>query len=113
MPAESDQSKTLQAQKIACTNNAAFVMNFSVGYSKKQDGSGGDIGGSGDYPINQTRTIDLLNQGLQVGDSIWPKVNAVWGKSNEGERIAYAPNGHTVTYNVSGTTLSYGVDRIA
>jgi hypothetical protein len=54
MPAESDQSKTLQAQKIACTNNAAFVMNFSVGYSKKQDGSGGDIGGSGDYPINQT-----------------------------------------------------------
>jgi hypothetical protein len=112
MPAESDTSKTLQAQKIACVNNAGFVMNFAVGFSRKNDGSGGDIGSTENYPINQTRTIDLANQGLQVGDFIWPKVNAVWGKSNEGERIIYAPNGQTVTYNVSGTTLSYGVSRI-
>jgi hypothetical protein len=112
MPAESDQSKTLQAQKIACTNNAGFVMNFSVGFSRKKDGSGGDIGSTENYPINQTRTIDLANQGLQVGDSIWPKVNAILGKSSEGERIIYAPNGQTITYTVTGATLTYSVNRI-
>jgi len=110
MPAESG-ANVLGVQSIACSNNAGFVMNFSVGYAKK-DGSSGRLGGSGDYPVNQTRSIDLANNGLQPGDSIWPCVNAVWGKSNEGERVVFSPNGQTATYTVSGTTLNYSVSRI-
>ena len=110
MPAEPNQSKTLQAQKIACVNNDAFVMNFEVAYSKNGDGAEGRSEGSGNYPINQSHTIDLKDKGLRAGDLIWPHVSAV---AKDGERIAYAPNGQTVTCSVTGTTLIYDVNRIS
>lgn len=109
MPAES-KPQVLQAPRMACVNNAAFVMNFKVGYS--HNGTNGETDGSGNYPINQTRTIDLKDKGLQAGDVIWPHVSAVAGLTKDGEKVAYAPNGQTVTYTVSGTTLIYDINRV-
>src|SRR5688572_17827234 len=97
----------ISAQKIACTNQAAFVMSF-VGKSGVAKSAS-----SGNYPINQTRVIDLANAGFAEGDVIAPEVSAVLGKTvTSADRFVYKKNGQTVTYRVSGMTLDYGVKQI-
>lgn len=95
-------------QKIACTNNAAFVMNFYV-----ETATGLKTEGSGNYPIDQTRVIDLKGFGLAEGLEIYPVVKAVLGKTESGHpHVKYEENGHTAVYEVKGTTLSYSVKKI-
>ncbi|NEO75714.1 hypothetical protein [Moorena sp. SIO4G3] len=96
-------ASTLEVQKIACTNNAGFVMNFYV------DIEGLKTGGSGDYPINQTRTIDVGEYPIGEGFSMKPVVNAVLGKTLAGPSVIFKRNGQTATYSVTGTTLIYKI----
>lgn len=97
----------LEVQKIACTNNAGFVMSFYV-----------DIAGvlktpsSGNYPIDQTRTIDLGGLPIAEGTEVWPVVSAVLGDTHSGPHVGFANNGQVATYEVKGTTLSFSVDLI-
>lgn len=107
-----------QVQKIACTNEAIFTMNFSVAYIE-DDGSTGYTDNSGNYPnwslVNSatpplTVTIDLANHEIEEGTIIWPYVQAIAGTGvNGGNKFAYAPNGLTATYEVKGTTFNYSV----
>ncbi|HEX5503404.1 MAG TPA: hypothetical protein VFW96_12335 [Thermomicrobiales bacterium] len=100
----------LQVQKIACSNAAGFVMNFAIKYLQ-DDGSWGSAGESGNYPIDQTRTIDGNGQGIPEGTPMTPEVHAILGVTHDGTPlVAFAPNGQTATYNVHGTTLNYSVD---
>jgi hypothetical protein len=103
----------MKAQRIACVNNAGFVMNFSVSVLNVEDGTSRVVGDSGTYPINQARVIDLANFGIEEGSLVRPHVNAVWGVSNEGNRyVIYDPDAATATYNVTGTTLNYSVNLL-
>lgn len=105
--------KAPTSQRIACVNNAGFVMNFSVSVLNIEDGTSQVVGDSGTYPIDQARVIDLANFGIEEGSLIRPHVNAVWGVSNEGNHyVRYASNGATATYNVTGTTLNYSVNLL-
>jgi hypothetical protein len=98
-----------KVQKIACSNNAGFVMSFTVAYID-EDGNTLTYGDSGNYPINQTRTIDLKGSGIAPGTFIWPIVNAVWGLTQEAHRkVRYSEDGNVATYDVSGTTLNYNI----
>lgn len=98
----------LQVQNIACTNNAGFVMNFDV-----QTASGLKTNGSGNYPINQHRVIDLGNYDLAEGTEMWPVVHAILGRTHSGEpHVQYAKNGQTATYEVKGGTLNYSVKLV-
>lgn len=110
-PSESGETE-LFVQHIACANNAGFVMSFAI-----ERAGGGRAGGSGRFPINQTRSIDLAqlrfgDQALQIGDRVSPRVSAVAGRTRNGPSIAYAPNGQTATFSVRGTTLSFTVRRV-
>ena len=97
----------MEVQKIACVNNAGFVMSFKV----RTGGASTD--GSGDYPINQTRVIDLANTPFREGLEFWPEVHAVLGKTQSAsEHIVFKMNGQTATYQVRGTTLDYSVNLI-
>lgn len=51
----------MEVQKIACTNNAAFVMHFYVSTDK-----GLRSPDTGNYPIDKTRLIDLADLGISV-----------------------------------------------
>lgn len=97
----------IAAQKVACTNQAAFVMSFVAKSGVVSSAS------SGSYPINQTRVIDLAGAGIAEGDVITTEVHAVLGKTvRSADRFVYKKNGQTVTYRVSGTTFDYGVHLI-
>ncbi|MCF7223274.1 hypothetical protein [Marilutibacter chinensis] len=109
-PAESGDVD-LHVQHIACVNNAGFVMSFQI--RRQRDGR--HAGDSGNYPINQSRRVDLSQLefdggGLEVGDLVQPRVHAVLGSTREGPMVRYAPNGQTATFNVRGTTLHYSVE---
>jgi len=97
----------IQAQKIACVNDAGFVMSFEAVCP------GGSTRGSGNYPIDQTRVIDLGQTPFRTGTEFWPEVHAVLGKTQSADtHIIFAMNGQTVSYEVKGTTLDYSVKMI-
>lgn len=97
----------MDVQKIACVNNAGFVMSFEVTDGRLSTGS------SGNYPIDQTRTIDLEGVGFSPGDAVWPRVSAVLGRTEDGSQVTYQPNGQVATYEVKGTTLDFHVNLIS
>jgi hypothetical protein len=95
-------------QKIACTNNAGFVMSFYVEIGGKLRTDSTDH-----YPIDQTETIDLGELPIGPGTEIWPVVSAVLGKTESGSPdVTFAENGQVATYEVKGTTLDFSVDLI-
>jgi hypothetical protein len=51
-----------QVQKIACINNAGFVMSFSVQWQDIHGSWNITNWNSGNYPINETRTSPDLQQ---------------------------------------------------
>lgn len=110
MASQNTDSSTIYVQKIACVNNAAFVMKFSVEF--EQDGAIKATGATENYPINQSRVIDLAEHGLALRTAIWPLVHAFWGKDSRGPRISYSPNGQTATFSVTGATLNYEITRV-
>ena len=104
-----------QVQTIACVNNAGFVMSFGVEILDIDHGIEETINNldSGNYPIDQTRSIDLSSTGIAEGTLVRPQVHAVWGDTNHGDRwVQYTKNGQTATFAVSGTTLNYSVNLI-
>jgi hypothetical protein len=94
-------------QKIACSNNGGYVMQFWV------DIAGGlRTPSSGNYPLGTTRTIDLGDLPIQDGTDVWPVVDVFWGKTVSGPTVQFAKNGQVATYECSGTTLSPKVTLI-
>lgn len=97
----------IEAQKIACVNDAGFVMSF------KAVCKGGSSDGSGNYPIDQTRVIDLGTTPFRTGTEFWPEVHAVLGKTQSaGNHISFQMNNQTATYEVKGTTLNYSINLV-
>ena len=94
----------LEVQKIAVVNDAGFVMNFDV------ETTGGKTDSSGNYPIDQSRSIDFGDTPFREGIEIWPVVHAILGKTKSAdEHVVFKMNGQTATYEVKGTTLSYSI----
>ena len=101
-----------QVKRIACTNNAGFVMNFSIRWKSDDNNWNTTSWNSGSYPINQTRiSPDLRKIGVPVqARVITPYVYAILGKNNMGTpAVEYQPNDRTGTYIVEGTTDDYSV----
>ena len=100
----------LEVQKIACANDAGFVMSFVAACS---DGSSLS---TETYPIDQTRVIDLASTAFKLGTEFWPRVNAVLGKTEDvqdaRQHVVFAMNGQTATYDVKGVTLDYSITLI-
>lgn len=69
----------LRVQRIACTNDAAFVMRFWVGYQDNNNQVHG-TSDTGNYPVGQTRTIDLAQQNMPEDTLMWPSVGASRGR---------------------------------
>ncbi|HXX78604.1 MAG TPA: hypothetical protein VEH81_15745 [Ktedonobacteraceae bacterium] len=109
----------IETQSICCINDAGFVMNFWIEWIDSDGNPGWTRTNSGDYPIDQRRTLDLdaLNrqgESIPVGAFVRPRVQAELGDSNSGDKyVLYQPGlGNTVSYDVTGTTLNYSVTRI-
>jgi hypothetical protein len=85
--------------KIACANQAGFNMKFQVKWN------GGNSGWTGDYPIDQTKSVDLTDLNISSGSEVWPEVKAIAGGSKSGDHVVYDPDSNdTATYTVTGTT---------
>jgi hypothetical protein len=105
----------VQVQTIACVNNAGFVMSFGLQVFDINTGLILTVEGidSGNYPIDQTRTIDLSTTAIAEGTLVRPQVRAVWGNTEPGNKfVQYTKNGQTATWEVRGTTLNYSVNSI-
>ncbi|ALN84196.1 hypothetical protein IEQ11_03980 [Lysobacter capsici] len=114
-PAESGQPE-LHVQHVACVNNAAFVLRFVV---QRLDGDRviSQTPAGGAFAAGQTRSVDLSalrfhGHALDVGDRVRIRARAIGGTRRDGPSVAFAPNGHTATFSVRGTTLSFSVNRI-
>jgi len=102
-------------EKISCTNNAGFVMNFSVRWLGSDGKWNSTEWNSGNYPINQTRiSPNLASIGVPSDAvAITPHVHAILGTSRDGEQLVdFKDNDQVAAYEVKGTTLSFGVDLI-
>lgn len=96
-----------QVQKIACINNAGFVMWFEALCENRASR------GSGNFPINQARVIDLGATPFKTGDGVWPRVHAILGQTQSAaEKVVFAMNGQTAVYEVSGTTQHYSIKLV-
>ena len=101
-----------KALNIACVNNAAFVMNFSIQWLNDDTGLWETCGwNSGNYPIDQYRkSPDLASIGVPDDAVVRPVVHAMAGLSHEGSPFVRCAGGaDTVTYIVAGTTLNFSV----
>jgi hypothetical protein len=111
-----DNSVMNQVQKIACVNNAGFVMSFAIQWQDIHGSWNITKWNSGNYPINETRTSpDLQQIGVNPTTAVLvtPYVVAELGKDNTGSPcLEYQPNGVIGTYQVKGTTFDYSVELI-
>ena len=101
-----------KVDKIACSNAAGFVMNFSIRWLDSNGDWKTSEWNSGNYPIDQTRTSSSLTSIGVPEDAlaVTPYVAAILGVHNEGKPYVGVEEGDQVaTYNVTGTTLSYSV----
>jgi hypothetical protein len=97
----------VEVQKIACINNAGFVMSFAA-----QTNGAASIS-TENYPINQVRVIDLADTPFREGLEFWPLVDAVLGQTKAAaEHVTFRLNGETATYQVTGTTLNYDITLV-
>ncbi len=106
----------IPVEKIACSNEAGFVMNFSIRWMDSNGQEHTTDWNSGNYPIDQTRTSPSLTSIGVPADAILakPYVHAILGKHEEGKPVVQVStdNGQTATYRVSGTTLDFSVKKI-
>jgi hypothetical protein len=105
----------INVQTIACVNDAGFVMNFGLEVLNLDDGTINILPNfnSGNYPIDQTRSVDMTTVGISDGTLVRPHVWAILGTNNPGNKfVQFTRNGQTATYEVSGTTLFYSVNLI-
>lgn len=97
----------VEVQKIACINNAGFIMWFQAVTP------GGTSDPTDSYPIDQARVIDLATTPFRERLEFWPEVHAILGKTQSAdEHIVFRLNGQTATYEVRGTTLNYSMKLI-
>ncbi len=102
-----------EVQKITCENAARFVMNFAIQYIDPDTGETKTTSDSGNYPIDQSRTLDGAELDIPEGAIMWPRVHAIAGSTQDGNnKVKYSKNGHVGTYDVKGATLTYSVDLV-
>ncbi|TLS46637.1 hypothetical protein FE633_08035 [Streptomyces montanus] len=95
-------------QKVAVVNNAGFVLSWTPTARTGEQSAPSD-----DYPINQTRIIDLSTTAFAERTDVRPYVQAVGGTNEFGSSyVSYCDNGQTATYTVTGTTFDYSVTRL-
>ncbi len=101
-----------EIDKIACSNAAGFVMNFSIQWLDTDGTWHTTEWNSGNYPINMTRKSPSLSSIGVPEDAlgVTPYVHAILGKHEQGTPLVQAAdNGQVATYNVTGTTLDFQV----
>ncbi|MET9255401.1 hypothetical protein [Streptomyces sp. NPDC003717] len=95
-------------QKVNVVNNGAYVLSWQASSRTGRLSAATD-----DYPVNQTRTIDLSTAGYAEGTQVRPLVQAVAGTQEFGNRyVSYCANGQSATYSATGTTLDPAVTLI-
>src|SRR4029450_5773214 len=101
-----------QAQKIACTNKGAFVMNFSVRWLDASGVWHTLDWNSGNYDAGKTRTSpDLATLGVPTdAQFVAPYVHAILGGYGVGEPyVVYGAEAGVATYHVHGATFGFSV----
>src|SRR5690348_13251267 len=96
-------------QVISCENKAAIVMSFRI---EVLDPSAGkfnvlDNPDSGNYPVGQSRQIDLSKiAGIAPGAIVRPQVRPEAGSiNNGGTPVQFEKNNDVALYVVTGTAL--------
>ncbi|RAM51620.1 MAG: FAD-linked oxidase [Hapalosiphonaceae cyanobacterium JJU2] len=101
------QRLMLEVQKIECRNDAWFVMSFQTAWDS------GISDSTDNYPILQSRTIDLAATTFPEGVEVWPVVSAVLGKTEmSDDHVTFKLNEKTAIYKVTGTTQNYSVNFV-
>ncbi|NET24270.1 cholesterol oxidase substrate-binding domain-containing protein [Okeania sp. SIO1I7] len=96
-----------EVQKIECINDTWFVMSFQAAWNSRMSES------TGNYPILQSRTIDLAATTFPEGIEVWPVVSAVLGQTQASDdRLTFKLNDKTAVYKVRGTITDYSVDFV-
>jgi len=93
-----------EVQLIECKNSAAFNMSFRVTSADKTSDP------TDEYPVLQSRSIDLSGAGFNEGDEVWPQVHAVWGKTiDSNDHVVFKRSGKKAVYEVTGVLWDFKV----
>ncbi len=94
-------------QRIECRNKAAFDMSFVITTGPESTPS------SGNYPVLQSRTIDMSSTKWKEGVTVWAIVSAYWGPTQDAsEKFTFAMNGKTAVYEIKGTIFGFSINFI-
>jgi hypothetical protein len=98
-------SALAQVQKVCIINHAGFVMSYDVQNRQTKE----NVATIGNYPIDQTKCIDLgSNNDVKDGDVLQTVVHAFWGKTqNTNHNVQFRKNNLQATFECRGTTLNY------
>jgi hypothetical protein len=98
--------------KIACDNNGGFVMRFRIRWN--EGGKKKSSKWTGNYPVDQAKTMDLRKLSIPAGTEVWAEADARLGKQKEAwEHVIYEPETENVgTYRVYGTIFNVQVDLL-
>ena len=96
---------TQSVSTIAVTNDAAMEIQFKI------EAGGMSTGYTDYYPVGQTKSMAVPTI-FASGTPVQIAVHADAGVTEHGSGVAFAPNGNTATFTVTGTTQSFSVELI-
>lgn len=97
-----------KAKSFTLTNQGGFVCDIHCIYYDSNGSKRGDVPNHENFPLGQTRTMDLKAKisALQPGDNVQMKAWVEAGSDNTfGQLFQYDPNGDDLKFVISGTTL--------
>lgn len=100
--------RNLKVNKLTLKNAMGAVCKLKCRYKTSENGSTTDIGDSGNFPLGQTRTLDLTNLNIPEGAWVTVYVDVVAGYDNAGDVwFIYSKDyDATAKFTITGTTLS-------
>jgi len=100
--------------KFELENDGGFVCDIHAIYAD-DNGMQHEACNHNNFPIGQTRTMDLSEKcpGIANGSSVQLKVWIALGTDNTyGQLFQYVPNGPTLKFKISGSTLNNSIQFI-
>ena len=97
-----------KAKSFTLTNQGGFVCDIHCIYFNNEGRQQGDVANHDNFPLGQTRTMDLKAKipALEAGQMVQMKAWVEAGKDNTfPQMFEYDPNGDALEFVISGTTL--------
>lgn len=97
-----------KVKSFTLMNQGGFVCDIHCIYFDNDGNQRGDVPNHDNFPLGQSRTMDIKAKipSLEDGSIVKMKAWVMWGSDNTfPSMFMYDPNGEDLSFSISGTTL--------